>query len=205
MVGSTLFALGSLPFYAAQVDARAIGVTFFVGSILFTSAGYIQFFQTINDSGEPRARRRFLAVRRRDLVWWAAAVQLAGTILFNFSTGHAMITDLDTDDVNRMVWRPDMFGSVAFLVASHCAWLAVYGRHWVVRRDDAEWWTTALNYLGSMFFMASAIASLTLPTTGDVVSIAIVNAGTLCGAVCFLLGAYVMLPAAPDAARVTSA
>jgi hypothetical protein len=150
----------------------------------------------IDGSRAPGSKRRFWAVRSRDLNWWSAAVQLVGTLLFNISTGFAMVDNLDVDDVDRLVWRPDMFGSIAFLVASHLAWLAVCGRRWVVRRDDAEWWSTALNYLGSILFMASAVASLTLPTTGDVVNIAIVNAGTFGGAVCFLVGAYLLRPAA---------
>ena len=52
----------------------------------------------------------------------------------------------------------------------------------------------ALNYVGSVFFMASAIASLVLPTTGDAVNTVVVNAGTFLGAVCFFVGAYLLLP-----------
>jgi len=201
MAGSTLFALGSLPAYAARIDPAAIGVTFFVGSIFFTSAGYSTFFQVIDDARAPGSKRRFFAMRTSDLNWWSAAVQLAGTLWFNISTGFAMVDNFDTTEVNRLVWRPDMLGSVAFLVASHLAWLAVCGKRWVVRGDDAEWWSTALNYLGSILFMASAIAALTLPTTGEVVNVTIVNAATFGGAVCFFLGAYLLRPAAPDSSN----
>ena len=47
-----------------------------------------------------------------------------------------------------------------------------------------------MNYVGSMFFMLSAIASFTLTTTGEEVNTTIVNSGTFAGAVCFLVGAY---------------
>ena len=94
------------------------------------------------------------------------------------------------------MWAPDMFGSVAFLVASHLAWLAVCHRLWCVRRDDEDWWIAALNYVGSIFFMLSAIASFTLTTTGEAVNLTLVNFGTFLGAVCFLVGAYLLLPAA---------
>lgn len=52
----------------------------------------------------------------------------------------------------------------------------------------------AWNELGSVLFMVSALASLTLPTTGEVANLALVNAGTFIGAVCFLAGARLLLP-----------
>ena len=62
-----------------------------------------------------------------------------------------------------------------------------------------EWWSSLLNYVGSVFFMASAIAAFTLTTTGEAINTAIVNTGTFVGALCFLVGSYVLLP--PAAAR----
>ena len=60
-----------------------------------------------------------------------------------------------------------------------------------------------LNYVGSVFFMASAIASFTLTTTGEAINIAIVNSGTFLGAICFLVGSYVLLPPARPTGRLT--
>jgi len=34
-----------------------------------------------------------------------------------------MFKGLSTEQTNRLVWAPDFFGSIAFLVASHLAWL----------------------------------------------------------------------------------
>jgi hypothetical protein len=48
--------------------------------------------------------------------------------------------------------------------------------------------------------MLSALASFTLRTTGDEVNTAVVNSGTFLGAMCFLIGAYLLLPAAADVA-----
>jgi hypothetical protein len=87
-----------------------------------------------------------------------------------------------------------MFGSVAFLVASACAWTALVGVRWVVRANDVNWWINLLNSVGSVFFMFSAIAALVLPTTGEMVNLAIVNLGTFVGAVCFLVGGYLLWP-----------
>ena len=48
--------------------------------------------------------------------------------------------------------------------------------------------------LGSVLFMASALASYVLPSSGDVLDARIAVAGTLFGAVCFFVGAALMLP-----------
>ncbi|MET0904010.1 MAG: hypothetical protein ABWZ52_12275 [Acidimicrobiales bacterium] len=185
MVGAFLFALGSFPPYAQKVDPGAVGLTFVAGSVFFTSAAAAQLTQTVRDRGDRR-------------LVWACAVQLVGTVLFNLNTFDAARDSLDTEETNRLVWAPDFFGSIAFLVASHLAWVVVCRRLWCVRPDDAEWWVAALNYVGSIFFMASALASFTLSTTGEAVNTTIVNTGTFLGAVGFLLGAYLLLPAEDD-------
>ena len=192
VVGSFLFALGSFPPYAQGIDLRAVAATFALGSVFFTSAGYSQFLQVLNEESDTF---RFIGFRNT-LLWWATAVQLAGTIFFNISTFGALVDGLDTQQEDRLVWAPDIFGSIAFLVASTLAWAALVGFHWTVRRADSNWWINLLNGIGSVFFMISAIAALVLPTTGEVWNIALVNLGTFIGAVCFLVGGYLLWPAA---------
>ncbi len=208
MVGSFLFALGSFPAYAQLVDPGTVGITFVVGALFFTSAGYSQFLQVINsdDGGDDAGtgRFRFWAWQPQSMLWWAVFAQLIGTLFFNFNTIDAMFESLSTEQTNRLVWAPDFFGSIAFLIASHLAWLLVCRRIWCVQRDSADWWIAALNYVGSIFFMASAITSFTLPTTGEVVNLTIVNSGTFLGAVCFLVGAYLLLPPVPARSAATS-
>jgi hypothetical protein len=191
MVGSTLFALGSLPPYALRVDARVVAITFAVGSVFFTTAAYSQFLTVINPA---KGVTRYWAWQPREILWWATVVQFAGTLFFNISTFAAVNTSLTIHEAERLVWAPDFFGSIAFLGASHLAWLAVCHRIWCVRRDDADWWIAALNYVGSILFMASALGAFVLPTTGEVVNITLVNVGTFGGAVCFFVGAYLLLP-----------
>lgn len=201
MVGATLFAVGSFPVYGRIVAPAVVGATFFVGSVFFTSAAYGQYFQAIN--ADPGDRRRFATLRPDSKIQWATTVQLIGTVFFNVNTLRAWIGNVGVDEVNRLIWAPDFFGSIAFLVASHLVWLDVCGSLWRVDRANRDWWVAGLNYLGSIFFMAAAIASFTLPTTGELVNITIVNLGTFGGAVCFFLGAYLLLPpadAVPDPA-----
>jgi hypothetical protein len=194
MVGSALFALGSFPPYSQLVDGRVVGITYVVGSLFFTAGGYSTVLQVINDGSDDSVPRKRWAWSPRGALWWAAVVQLIGTLLFNVNTIDAMVTTFTVQETNRLVWAPDFFGSIAFLVASHLAWMHLSGRFWFRNTDDPDWWSSMLNYLGSVFFMASAIASFTLPTTGETLNITIVNTGTFFGAVCFLVGAYVLLP-----------
>lgn len=197
MVGSACFALGSFPPYAAWMDPRAVGVTFVVGSIFFTTAGYHQFLEAINDPDRPGAKAgRFLlfAIQPRNILWWATLIQLAGTIFFNFNTIDALAAELSVPEQNKLVWGPDFVGSIAFLGASHLAWLDACQKPWAWLPERDDWWVAALNYLGSIFFMLSALAAYVLPTTGEAINIAIVNLGTFGGAVCFFVGAYLLLP-----------
>lgn len=195
MIGSFLFALGSFPAYAQLVDPGTVGITFVIGSIFFTSAGYSQFLQVVNGAdAEGSSSFRFWAWQPASMLWWAVFVQLIGTLFFNFNTIDAMFDSFTTEQTNRLVWAPDFFGSIAFLIASHLAWLTVCQRVWCVRRYDVDWWISALNYVGSIFFMISAITAFTLPTTGEVINLTLVNLGTFVGAVCFLVGAYLLLP-----------
>ncbi len=191
VVGSFLFALGSFPAYSQFVDPGVDASTFALGSVFFTAAGYSQFLQALN---EDRSTFRYVGVRADSLFWWATAVQLIGTIFFNVSTFEALVDGLTIEEVDRLVWAPDIFGSIAFLVASTLAWASLVGFHWRVRRDDTDWWINLLNGIGSVFFMASAIAAFVLPTTGEVLNIVMVNLGTFVGAVCFLLGGYLLWP-----------
>jgi hypothetical protein len=201
MIGSFLFALGSFPLYSQRVDPGTVGVTFFVGSIFFTSAGAAQLLFTIRtERPADRAGRLF----DHGFAWWSAAVQLVGTVLFNVSTFDALLDGLSTEQTNRLVWSPDLFGSVAFLLASYLAWVDLLGIRWVVRSDDDEWWVVALNAAGSIVFMVSAIAAFVLPTTGEVLNTTLVNLGTFLGAVGFFLGAYLLLPVVPTGPASTS-
>jgi hypothetical protein len=186
IVGSACFAAGSFPVYFLNVPAQAVGITFFIGSVFFTSAGLIQ----LQDQTQGFAR----LTQPDSKMWWALIVQLAGMVFFNINTFRAAFVDVPAEEVNRLIWAPDFFGSIAFLTASHLAWLVACGRLWCVRRANADWWMAALNYVGSIFFMLSALGAFTVDTTGEVVNIALVNAGTFFGAVCFLAGAYLLLP-----------
>ena len=177
-----------------------IGVTFFVGSIFFTSASYLQYVEAVNVphalDEQPRGRFRPASWEPGRIDWLAAAVQLAGTVFFNVSTFAAMKTGLTTHQANARVWAPDALGSICFLVSSALAYAEVCHRWVCFDRRSLSWRIVALNLLGSIAFGASAIASWVEPASGEPVSARITNAGTALGGLCFLIAAIALMPEA---------
>jgi len=195
-VGSLLFALGAVPGYASAVGASWDAVTFFIGSLFFTSAGFLSYREAVDAGPQPpgAARRRFFVYQPHRIDWWSTAVQLAGTVFFNVSTGVAMVSDLSAQAAHRHVWRPDAFGSVAFLVASALAWFEVCHGWTAWRPRSLSWWITLLNLVGSVAFGVSAVAGYINPDTGQIYNAELTNLGTFIGALCFLAGALLLMP-----------
>lgn len=202
-IGSACFTVGPLPVYESAVGPRWVGLTFFVGSIFFTSASYLCFAEASNSpdaisDGPYRRHRgpfRLVSWRPRSIDWWSTGVQLVGTLYFNVMTFLAMYDNWDVQQENRLVWRPDTIGSICFLVASGLAWAEVCHSVGRVKVRDVSWWIVALNLLGSIFFGLSAIGAYTLPT-GDAANLWLDNAGTVAGGVCFFVAAALLVPEA---------
>ena len=183
MIGSLCFLAGSLPFYAAWAGVVGTNVTFFVGSIFFTLAALIQ----LSLSGRSIPHRE---MSRPDLVdWWAAAIQFAGTLLFNVSTGVALLAAISQPDAVGVGWKPDAWGSIAFLVSSFLAIVATKDRRRLWDPDARTWHGTGLNFIGSVAFGVSAVGAFVVPATGDLANEAWANGGTAIGAVCFFVAA----------------
>ena len=201
VVGSACFAAGSLPLLAMALRGNAAGV-FFAGSIFFTSAAYLQFHEAANAGPDIHGRQRthrLARLRPRSIGWWAATVQLAGTIAFNVST-LAAIFDLSTRREETLIWAPDAIGSVGFLIASTLALSELCPRTLCWEPTSREWQVSALNLAGSVAFGVSAVGARILPTTGEPANSMLVNVTTFAGAALFLVGA-VQLPAAVSGAR----
>jgi hypothetical protein len=202
VVGSSCFVLGATPLYADAVGASADSVTFFVGSIFFTAASFVQLLQaqtpamTDVDEGGQHARVavRIRAWRPRDPGWLAAATQFPGTLFFNVSTFAALAANATAAEEDRHVWRPDVFGSTLFLAAGAFGLLAVSSRT-SARPSPSARGIAWLNMIGSVFFMASAVTSYVLPATAELLDAQISSAGTLLGALCFLVAAALMFSA----------
>jgi len=208
-IGSACFVLGSVPAYAQAVGLTPDALTYFVGSVFFTSAAFLQYREAVDAAPPPdrpgrRARHRVLSWQPGRIDWWASAVQLIGTLLFNRSTGNALRVNLSAAATRQMVWRPDAVGSVCFLVASGLAWFEVCHGPAAWRPRVTGWWITLLNLTGSVAFGVSAVAAFVVPSTGQPVSAEWTNLGTLIGAVCFFAGAVLLLPERTEAAPAGS-
>ncbi len=200
MLGSACFAVGAVPAYVDWVGARADGVTFFVGSLFFTAAAALQLLLStgaVATAGyHPRAAVQWRALRGATdrPEWWAGVVQLVGTLLFNVSTLLALQQALSATQENRRVWTPDMLGSIAFLVASALVFADVR-RPWLSWRPrDLGWAIAMLNMVGSIAFGVSAVASRIVTSTETMRDAQRANLGTFLGAVCFLVGALLLIP-----------
>lgn len=197
-IGSSCFILGATPGYAQLVGVDTDNTTYFIGSLFFTTAAWLQVLVSTGAIGRGirtrrAARWRTVARAPRDPGWWAGIVQFAGTLCFNVSTFLALQHGLSAKEADRQVWAPDFFGSIAFLVASYLAY-SVVRKPWITwRPKDLDWSVATLNMVGSIAFMASALAAFVLED-GSLRNAQIANAGTWVGGVCFLLGAIFLIP-----------
>ena len=102
--GSACFFIGPFPGFVQVVGSEADAAVFFAGSVLFTFAAGLELRE-----GTVRRGRRWGA----DPSWWSAAVEFAGTLLFNVSTFSALQDSLSTQQENRLVWAPMFSGRPA--------------------------------------------------------------------------------------------
>ena len=194
--GSALFALGAITGYVDLVGVRWDAATFFVGSLFFTCAAFLTYREAVDAAAVAAGltRRRFFVFQPRRIDWWATAVQLVGTLLFNISCGSALAVDLTAQAAHQHVWRPDALGSICFLVASTLAWFEV-AHGWVAWRPRTwSWWITLVNLAGSVAFGVSAVAGYINPATGQLNNADRASQATFVGALCFLVGAVLLLP-----------
>jgi hypothetical protein len=172
LIGGSLFALGAA-LAQAGVNPTACATIYLVGGVFFSTGGYASVLQV---RGEPRLQRS------------SAAVLFAGTLVFAINLVDSFIQELTPAAFDRLVWSPDMVGCALFLISGHLAMAGIAGhfrRIW--HRRDLGWWIIAVNQLGSVLFMVSAVATFVRPSSGDMLATGIANWGTLLGALCFAI------------------
>ncbi len=205
-LGSALFALGSVLTLVPELsrmwslDSVTVNAIFFAGSIPFTTAAYLQLFQTANaaefaNHDKPASTRRvWFGWRPRDIGWLSSALQFAGTLLFNLNTFDAMLPGLNWLQQDRAVWLPDFVGSILFLVSGYLAFIETCHAHWAWKPRSLSWWITFANLLGCVAFMISAVFAFVPPHSPEFNAASISVTFTLLGAIGFLLGSLLMLP-----------
>jgi hypothetical protein len=208
MVGASCFAVASWAglapglFGAFAASVLEVNLVFFLGSIFFTSAAYLQLLGAVNANRLsaiasrriPQEPFRWFAWRAGEIGWASAFIQFVGTVLFNVNTFDALLPDLDWLQEDLLIWTPDVAGSICFLVASGLALVEYGGRLVSWQPGDVSWWIVSINMLGSVAFGVSAVYAVVLPDSADLLDAWAVNLWTLLGAICFLVGAYLLLP-----------
>jgi energy-converting hydrogenase Eha subunit A len=181
-VGSLLFFLAPFPGFVQLFGSAAAGIAFFTGSVLFTVAALIQCVLTIRDAAA------------RTIDWVSSAVLLAGTVFFDVNTFRALQTGLDHPEYNRLVWAPNLLGSICFVAWGYLAFVQVCGgfNPWPRHRTRA-WTISAIFLVGCVAFGVSAIASRYVSATGSVADLAAANISIVFGALCFIAGGVMEL------------
>jgi hypothetical protein len=192
IVGGSLFCLGALLAQADVGGPRLAAAVFLAGGVFFTTGGYASVLQVAN---APRGADPDGVVRAAAWRWWssepgrldwASAVALfVGTLYFGASLLAALIGDLTTAQIHRLVWSPEVIGCVLFLLSGHLALTEMHRDRPRGRRADLGWWIAVVNQAGSALFMAAAIAAFVRPSTGDELAVGIANWATFAGAACF--------------------
>lgn len=199
-VGSLLFMLGSLlsliPTDVAP-SAFAINVVFFLGSVPFTIAGYLQHFQAANTpaflaTGRAASRREpifLIGWNPRSAGWLSTFTQFVGTLAFNVSTFDAIVVSNRALVQDMAVWAPDVIGSALFLVSGYLAFLESSHGYWSWKPKELAWQIVFVNLLGCIAFMTSGILAYvpTGPEAAWIIDAS--NIHLLLGALCFFIGA----------------
>ncbi|MFD8208845.1 hypothetical protein ACFV2S_20925 [Streptomyces sp. NPDC059695] len=195
VVGGAFFAAGAGVAQFGSADATRLATIYFAGGLFFNTGGYASLLQVINAPRHVVGGRELVTRRWRwwsyepmRLDWLSVFLLFTGTLVFGVNLLDSFLQGLNVHQVNRLIWVPDVVGCVLFLASGHLALVEVcHGRPRLLPRS-LGWWIVAVNQLGSVLFMVSALAAYTRLSTGSPVNIDIANWGTLTGALCFSVG-----------------
>lgn len=203
-IGSALFILGCVfslwPHLAGhfKLEPAEVNLIFFLGSIPFTSAAFLQLLQAILANRKMSKSVEFFDKRKRlnfsSLGFLSALLQFAGTLLFNVNTYEAMRSNLDNTQTEILVWLPEFIGSIFFLVSGYFAFIEVIHCYWRLETKRISWWVVFINLLGCIAFMISAMLATNQGERTSELYVSLSLIFLLLGAICFLAGSLLMLP-----------
>ncbi|MFG2265731.1 hypothetical protein [Streptomyces sp. NPDC048720] len=203
VIGGALFAAGAGVSLSGAGDARECASIYFAGGLFFNTGGYVSLLQVINAPVHAEGRLvtprwRWWSYEPMRVDWLGAFVLFAGTLVFAVNLIDSFLRGLSVQQINRLVWTPDVIGCVLFLVSGHLGFTEICHRGLpCVRTRSLGWWIVAVNQLGSVLFMVSALAAFTRPATGGLVNADIADWGTLTGALCFSVAGLLQLRERP--------
>ncbi|MFR9797903.1 hypothetical protein ACL02U_18670 [Streptomyces sp. MS06] len=209
-LGGLLFALGAGLAQYGTAGPIAVASVYCTGGVFFTAGAYASLLQATNT---PR-RADHGALLTSDWKWWSyepdridwtsTFVLFSGTLVFGVNLLDSFIQGLTVEQINRLIWTPDLMGCVLFLISGHLAFGEIC-HGWprprpCLRARSLGWWIVAVNQFGSWLFLVSALAAFTSPETGNQLDADIANWGTLAGALCFTAGGALQYFERPESA-----
>jgi hypothetical protein len=206
IIGGALFAAGAAVAQFGSGDATTCASIYFAGGLFFNTGGYVSLLQVINaprhvPGGEGALLTRawrWWSYEPTRVDWLSAFVLFAGTLVFAVDLLDSFLQGLTVQQINRLIWAPDLIGCVLFLLSGHLAIVEIcHGRPRLLPHD-LGWWITAVNQLGSALFMVAALAAYTRPATGSLINADSANWGTFTGALCFSCGGILQHYERPD-------
>lgn len=207
-LGGSLFALGAVVAQLGSGSAVSAASIYLVGGAFFSTGAYASLLGAINsprslgpDGAAVAEPWRWWAYEPQRIDWLATFVLFVGTLAFAISLIDSFGQGLSAQGVNRLIWAPELTGCILFLVSGHLSMAEISHRgRPCFRPRDLGWWIVAINQVGSILFMISALAAFTRPETGSEVNVDIANWGTLTGALCFAAGGVLQAFERPAAA-----
>lgn len=200
VLGGFLFALGAALAQLGPSVPRNWAAVFFVGGIFFSAGGYASLLQAINAPRPERAAGALVtphwnrwSYEPGRIDWLSAFTLFVGTLVFGVDLLDSFLQGLTAQQADRLVWAPDMVGCLLFLISGHLAVVEICHGRPCIHQRSLGWWIVAINQLGSVLFLISALAAFTRPETASLVSVAVANWATFAGAVCFSLAGVLQL------------
>lgn len=208
MIGSACFLIAGVQAafpdagFPALRTAHTQNLVFFIGSIFFTSAAGLQLLQSIRhdvrQAHQTSGTHSWWDWRPNDPGYMASLTQFAGTLLFNLNTGNPLWLRGGWLAEDALVWIPNFFGSILFLISSIYGCLEIGQRWFAFQPRNVSWWIAQANLLGSVLFQVSAFLSITLPDALPQIWSTAASLCTASGAVGFFLAAALMIPEQAD-------
>ncbi|MGE4555952.1 MAG: hypothetical protein AB7D07_03925 [Desulfovibrionaceae bacterium] len=205
VLGSVHFTLG--PVFSISgwgLAGRARALWYFIGSIFFTMASYLQYLEALNaplgpeyfgkgpGAGPSRPHWRWFGFFPKHVAFWASFPQFLGTLCFNVNCWAGLSVNQSVAAAWEKEWATGVTGSVFFLVSAWFAILEVCHTHFAFEPRNISWWVVWTNFLGCAGFLVGAI--LALPGVGSGWILCADNWFNFQGGLFFLISSYLMLP-----------
>jgi hypothetical protein len=205
VLGSFHFTLGpvfSISGWGLAGHARALW--YFVGSVFFTLASYLQYLEAVNAPLGPEyfakdptanpsgSRWRWVGFFPKHVAFWASFPQFIGTLCFNLNCWSGLSANPSLFSAWLDQWTAGVMGSVFFLVSAWFAILEVGHSFFAFKPRDVSWWVVWTNFVGCAGFLVGSLFAL--PDAGSGWMLTTDNWFNFQGGLFFLISSYLMLP-----------